>query len=112
VLLSDGTRLPADLVVYATGYRSMNEFVADIVGRDVADRVGRCWGVGSGTRKDPGPWQGELLNMWKPTAQAALWFQGGNLAQSRHFSRFLALQIKARMEAIPTPVYGSPAPTR
>jgi putative flavoprotein involved in K+ transport len=105
VVLADGTTLPADLVVYATGYRSMNEFVADIVGRDVADRVGRCWGVGSATRKDPGPWEGELRNMWKPTAHEALWFQGGNLMQSRHFSRFLALQLKARMEGVPVHVY-------
>ena len=41
----------------------------------------------------------------KPTAQEALWFQGGNLALSRFFSKFLALQIKARMEGISTPVY-------
>lgn len=105
VVLSDGSTVPADLVIHATGYRSMNEFVADIVGRDVADRVGLCWGVGSATRKDPGPWAGELRNMWKPTAHEALWFQGGNLAQSRHFSRFLALQIKARMEGLPTDVW-------
>jgi len=105
VVLSDGTQLSADAVIYATGYRSMNEFVADIVGREVADQVGPCWGVGSATRKDPGPWEGELRNMWKPTAHPALWFQGGNLAQSRHFSRFLAVQLKARMEGIPTPVY-------
>ena len=106
VILSDGSRLAADVIVYATGYRSMNEFVADIVGREVADTVGKCWGVGSATRKDPGPWEGELRNMWKPTAQKNLWFQGGNLAQSRHFSRFLALQLKARMEGIATPMYG------
>ncbi len=31
---------------------------------------------------------------------------GGNLHQSRHYSQFLALQLKARYEAIPTPVYG------
>ena len=44
--------------------------------------------------------------MWKPTQQPALWFHGGNLHQSRHYSQFLALQIKARMEGISTPVYG------
>ena len=105
VVLTDGRTLAADLIVYATGYRSMNEFVADIVGRDVADAVGRCWGVVSATRKDPGPWEGELRNMWKPTAHEALWFQGGNLAQSRHFSRFLALQLKARLVGVPVQVY-------
>ena len=60
----------------------------------------------SGTTKDPGPWEGELRNMWKPTRQPGLWFHGGNLHQSRHYSQFLSLQIKARMAAIPTPVYG------
>ncbi len=105
LVLSDGTDLDADVIIYATGYSSMNDFVADIVSQDVADKVGKCWGLGSGTKKDPGPWQGELRNMWKPTQQEGLWFQGGNLAQCRHYSHFLALQIKARMESIPTPVY-------
>lgn len=106
VRMADGTHLEADVVVYATGYGSMNRFVADIAGQDIADKVGKCWGLGAGTRKDPGPWEGELRNMWKPTQQKGLWFQGGNLMQSRHFSRFLALQIKARMEGMSTPVYG------
>jgi putative flavoprotein involved in K+ transport len=43
--------------------------------------------------------------MWKPTAQEGLWFHGGNLALSRYYSLYLALQLKARMEGIPTPVY-------
>jgi len=44
--------------------------------------------------------------MWKPTCQTALWFHGGNLSQSRHYSLYLALQLKARMEGIDTPVWG------
>ncbi len=106
VKLSDGSELPADLIVYATGYGSMNGWAARLISQEVADRVGKCWGLGSATRKDPGPWEGELRNMWKPTRQEALWFHGGNLHQSRHYSRFLALQLKARMEGIATPVYG------
>ena len=109
VVTADGTKLTADLIVYATGYNSMNLWVADLVGKNVADRVGKCWGLGSSTTKDPGPWEGELRNMWKPTRQEALWFHGGNLHQSRHYSRYLALQLKARMEGIATPVYGLPA---
>lgn len=105
VVLSDGTELPADLVVYATGYGSMNGWAELLISKAVADKVGKCWGLGSGTAKDPGPWQGELRNMWKPTRQEALWFQGGNLHQSRHYSHYLALQLKARMEGIPTPVH-------
>ena len=106
VVMEDGTELPADLVVYATGYGSMNGFVADLVSQEMADRVGKVWGLGSDTAKDPGPWEGEERNMWKPTQQEGLWFHGGNLHQSRYYSLFLALQLKARAEGIDTPVYG------
>ena len=105
VVLDDGTRLEADLVVWATGYRSMNGLAADIIGQDVADKVGKVWGLGSDTTKDPGPWEGEQRNMWKPTQQDNLWFHGGNLHQSRFYSLYLALQLKARAVGIPTPVH-------
>ena len=104
--MADGTELPADLVVYATGYGSMNGWAADLISQEVADKVGKVWGLGSDTAKDPGPWEGEQRNMWKPTQQEALWFHGGNLHQSRHYSLYLALQLKARAVGIDTPVYG------
>lgn len=106
VVLTDGSELPADLIVYATGYGPMNQWVEKLISKRVANKVGRCWGLGSSTTKDPGPWEGELRNLWKPTAQPHLWFHGGNLHQSRHYSQFLALQLKARQAGIPTPVYG------
>jgi putative flavoprotein involved in K+ transport len=106
VVLADGTELPADLVVYATGYTSMNGWAADLISAEVADKVGKCWGLGSDTTKDPGPWEGEQRNMWKPTQQEALWFTGGNLHQSRHYSLYLGLQLKARQAGLATPVYG------
>ena len=106
VKMEDGTELPADAIVYATGYGSMNGWVADLIDRETADKVGKVWGLGSDTPKDPGPWEGEQRNMWKPTQQRNLWFHGGNLHQSRHYSLYLALQLKARMEGIDTPVYG------
>ena len=106
VAMVDGSHVPADLVVYATGYGSMNGWAAELISEEVADKVGKVWGYGSDTPKDPGPWEGELRNMWKPTQQAGLWFHGGNLHQSRHFSLYLALQIKARMEGLDAKVYG------
>ncbi len=105
VRLDDGEELPADLVVFATGYGSLDEVVAQLISPEVAERIGPFWGYGSGTPGDPGPWEGELRNMWKPTRQEALWFHGGNLHLSRHYSLYVALQIKARMEGLPTPVY-------
>ena len=53
----------------------------------MADRIGRVWGVDT---------DGELRNLWRPTPQPGLWFIAGSLAQCRIYSRFLALQIKAR----------------
>jgi putative flavoprotein involved in K+ transport len=105
VVLSDGSELPADLIVYATGYGAANKGLARLISQETADRVGKVWGLGSNTYGDPGPWEGELRNMWKPTQQPGLWIHGGNLAWSRHYSLYLGLQIKARMEGIPTPVY-------
>jgi putative flavoprotein involved in K+ transport len=111
VVLDSGETLPADLIVHATGFGPMTGWAADLIGPAVAGKVGLVWGLGSGTAKDPGPWEGELRNMWKPTRQRGLWFQGGNLQQARFYSLILALQLKARMEGIATPVYmpGEPA---
>jgi putative flavoprotein involved in K+ transport len=105
VILSDDNEIPADLIVCATGYLPMTAAVAKIISPEVADRIGPNWGYGSDTAGDPGPWLGELRNMWKPLPYPALWFHGGNLANSRQYSLYVALQIKARMEGIPTPVY-------
>ena len=106
VVLDDGTMLPADVIVLATGYGSMNGWVEKIVSKEAADAVGKVWGLGSDTSKDPDPWEGELRNMWKPTQIPQLWFHGGNLHQSRHYSRYMSLQFKARYEGMDTPVYG------
>ena len=40
VKFSDGSELPADLIVYATGYGSMNGWAAKLISPEVADKVG------------------------------------------------------------------------
>jgi len=52
-----------------------------------ADRIGPVWGLDD---------EGEVCNMWRPTAQPGLWFNAGSLAQCRIYSRVIALQIQAR----------------
>jgi putative flavoprotein involved in K+ transport len=101
VIMADGSRVDADMIIYATGFGSMEQWVERLVSPDVAKQVGRCWGYGSGFKGDPGPWEGEVRNMWKPTAQPGLWFMGGNLHQARLYSRPLAQQLKARFEGLP-----------
>jgi putative flavoprotein involved in K+ transport len=103
---STARELPADLIVYATGYGSMNGWAADLISPGRRRQGRQVLGSWLDTTKDPGPWEGEQRNMWKPTQQDALWFHGGNLHQSRHYSQYLALQLKARKEGIATDVYG------
>jgi putative flavoprotein involved in K+ transport len=113
--LDDGRQecLPSDMIVYASGFGTMDQWVAKLCGPAVWNAVGRTWGLGLGHKaKDPGPWEGELRNMWKPVKVDGLWFQGGNLAQSRHYSKYLALQLAARYSAIEITVYRVPQPTR
>ena len=104
-VLSDGSEQSADVIIYATGFGAMEEWVKRLISPEVASKIGPCWGYGSGTTGDPGPWEGEIRNMWKPTAQEGLWFHGGNLQQSRFYSRYLALQLKARFANIPVNVH-------
>lgn len=88
--LRDGTTLPADLVVLATGYKGQEDLMRLLFNSDIAERVGPIWGFG------PGPDDQELRNMWIRTDQPGLWFIAGSFAQCRIFSKYLALQIKAR----------------
>jgi putative flavoprotein involved in K+ transport len=91
VRMRDGTVVPAELLVLATGYKNQQETARLSLGNAVADRIGPVWGFDAG---------GELRNMWRPTAQPGLWFTAGSLAQCRIYSKFLALQIKARLDGL------------
>ena len=85
----------------------MNGYVAQIVSQEVADQVGTCWGLGSGHHERSRPVGGRAAqHVEADRGRRRSWFHGGNLHQSRHYSQFLALQLKARMEGIATPVYG------
>ena len=52
--------MPADLVVLATGYMNMSEWVGLFCGTEVEAKVGHVGGYGSGTKDDPGPYLGEV----------------------------------------------------
>jgi cation diffusion facilitator CzcD-associated flavoprotein CzcO len=88
LLMRDGTLHPVDFVVTATGYEPPAKELARLLGEDVAKKVGTIWGL---DEKDH-----ELNNMYKPTPQKGLWFVAGGFAQGRFWTRFIALQIRAR----------------
>jgi putative flavoprotein involved in K+ transport len=85
-LLKDGSTVPADLIVLATGYYPQQELVRRALGEEMAARIGPVWGIGP---------DGELNNMFKRTPQQGVWFIAGGLAVCRINSKYLALQIKA-----------------
>ena len=85
-LLTDGSTVPADLIVLATGYHPQSELVRRTLGAEMAGRIGPIWGIGA---------DGELNNIIRRTPQEGLWFIAGSLPQVRIKSRYLALQIKA-----------------
>ena len=88
---ADGSELPADEIVFATGYQNMRGTARKIFGDELAERVTDVWGFDE---------EGELRTMWRRTGHPGFWFFGGNLALCRYFSRMLALQIKALEEGI------------
>ena len=95
VKLRNGDVITADTVVLATGFKGPDAQVRQLLGDDVADRVGPIWGFGDGQ---------ELRNLWVRTGQPGLWFTAGSFAQCRIFSRYLALQIKACQQGMIAPV--------
>ncbi|KAG9236558.1 putative flavin-containing monooxygenase YUCCA3 [Amylocarpus encephaloides] len=86
LVLADGTRLPADVIVLATGFDNMRTSARKIFGDKVADRCKDVWDLDE---------EGEVNAMWRPSGHPGFWFMGGSLALCRTYSRFVALQIKA-----------------
>lgn len=95
VSLTDGTELPADIIVFATGYQNMRSETRHILGDALADRIEDVWGFDS---------EGEIRGMWRRTAHPGFWYMGGNLSLCRYYSRILALQIKANTQGLSTGV--------
>ncbi|OJK04938.1 hypothetical protein ASPACDRAFT_56349 [Aspergillus aculeatus ATCC 16872] len=97
LLFSDGSVLPADVVIFATGFTgNLRDSVRTFFGEDIYNRVEDYWGV------DP---EGELKGVYVPTGHPGLWYMGGGMGQARFYSRFVALQIRASLDGTPLPVY-------
>ena len=86
LVLEDGRDLPADEIVFATGYKNMRDTARKVFGDELADRVNDVWGLDQ---------EGETRTMWRRSGHPGFWFFGGNLALCRFYSRLTALQIKA-----------------
>lgn len=107
LILADGRKLQADIVVLATGYDNMRTSLQKALGKEVASRSKDVWGLDDEaelkTVSAPpcSSFQFEKLcaktipQMWRSSGHPGLWYMGGNLSLCRQYSKFLALQIKA-----------------
>ncbi|KAK9780235.1 hypothetical protein SCAR479_02872 [Seiridium cardinale] len=84
--LSDDTSVDADVVVLATGFHRSVVDVKDIMGEDIAKKVGRL------TRLDK---EQERVGTWRPTGVPGFWYMTGSFIWCRQYSLALALQIAA-----------------
>ncbi|KAG2073996.1 FAD/NAD(P)-binding domain-containing protein [Suillus decipiens] len=88
---ADGTELQGDVVVFATGYGDVRDFMRDVCGDEIASKIPRVWGLDE---------EGQTAGVWRYCGHDGLWFANGNLALARFHSLHLAMQIKAIEEGI------------
>ncbi|KIW71278.1 hypothetical protein PV04_03461 [Phialophora macrospora] len=94
---TDGSEIPADVIVFCTGFRgNMRKNVEELFGPEIAAQVDDFWTLDA---------EGELKGAFKPTGHPGLWYMGGTIGYCRYFSRHVALQIKAHLMGSPLPVY-------
>lgn len=87
VVLDGGRALEADLVVFATGYLGAPSVVREVLGDDIANRVGEFSKVGPDR---------EYGRLWRRTAVDQLWFMVSlGIGDGRFYSKLLALQLAA-----------------
>ncbi|KAJ6600169.1 hypothetical protein B0H10DRAFT_2230969 [Mycena sp. CBHHK59/15] len=87
----DGSELPADVVVFATGLGDARKGVRKICGDEVGDKCKQIWGLDE---------EGEINGAWRDLGVPGLWYMIGNLALCRFHSKHVALQIKAMEEKV------------
>ncbi|WP_081906744.1 MULTISPECIES: NAD(P)/FAD-dependent oxidoreductase [Actinomycetes] len=92
VVLTDGTRVSADLVVLATGFLDMRESSRKYLGSEVVDRTDAFYGIDD-TRNERGL-------IFQPSGYPHLWYAGGGVIEVRRYGRFLALQIAAQLSGL------------
>lgn len=83
VEFTDGTNLAADLVVLATGYRSILDSIRSVLG-PIGSRIGTIYAQDA---------NGEYGETWSRSSQDGLWFATGPIGTARFYSQLLALQI-------------------
>lgn len=98
VVFSDGSELPVEVIVFATGYHQLWGHIKPTLGAAAA-KIDKAYGRAA---------DNEYANTWRRSAQPGLWFATGFIRMARFYSTFTALLIKAIEEGI-EPVNPDPA---
>ncbi|EKM52189.1 uncharacterized protein PHACADRAFT_212761 [Phanerochaete carnosa HHB-10118-sp] len=85
LVFSDGSKLPADAVIFATGYEPIRNVHKHTFGEEVIGRTSKGWGLDE---------ESEIEGCFRPSGHPALWYAIGDLFNSRFMSKQLAILIK------------------
>ncbi|TFK65980.1 FAD/NAD-P-binding domain-containing protein [Pluteus cervinus] len=86
LIFRDGSRLDADIVIFATGYHRMTQTMKKVFGEQAIDRTGEVWGLDE---------EGEIKGCYRPSGHPGLWYGAGDFYNARFSSQQLALHLKA-----------------
>ncbi|GLB34118.1 putative L-lysine 6-monooxygenase (NADPH-requiring) [Lyophyllum shimeji] len=86
IVFNDGSTLPADVVIFATGYDSIRDTAKDTFGEETIECTSHVWGLDE---------EGELRGCYRPSGHPGLWYGAGDFVNSRFSSKQMALMIKA-----------------
>ncbi|KAH9899992.1 FAD/NAD-P-binding domain-containing protein [Cubamyces lactineus] len=78
LILSDGSELSADAVIFATGYVPMKEVNRKLFGDEIVDRTADIYGLDA---------EGELRGSYRPSGHPGLWYATGDFFISRFNSK-------------------------
>lgn len=91
IRFEDGSFLPADVVIFATGLGDPRAAIEEICGADALKNISPVYGLDD---------EGEFYGLYRDMGIPGLWCMMGNLALCRFYSKHIALQIKAIEENI------------
>ncbi|KAI0074367.1 dimethylaniline monooxygenase [Panus rudis PR-1116 ss-1] len=80
LVFSDGSQLPADVVIFATGYKNIREINTKLFGEDVINRTSEAAGFDE---------EGEMKGIYRPTGHPGLWYAASDFWASRYYSKAL-----------------------
>ncbi|KAF7309079.1 hypothetical protein MKEN_01109600 [Mycena kentingensis (nom. inval.)] len=86
LVFTDGSALPADVVIYATAYESTRDTMRALFSDAIIDQTSELWGIDE---------EGELRGCYRASGHPGLRFAAGNFAVSRFASKQIAIEIKA-----------------